>query len=91
MKDMKKHIPINGLVLVQQHEAQKKMGAIDIPEIEQRKPNSGTVIRACDTVRLNPGDQIIFDKFSGFTEVKEDGKDYLLIEYKNIKSIIDEK
>jgi len=79
-----KLIPLLDRVLIEQHQAQKTISGFAIPTSEQNKPQTGTVIRAAEDTGFEPGEEIVFDKFSNGMAVEENGKELLLISTKHI-------
>ena len=75
-------------VLVERVEAENKTaGGIIIPDTAKEKPIAGFVISVGDKVEtLKAGDKILFSKFTG-SEVKFDGKDYLIMKEADILAI----
>ena len=91
--------PMNDRVLVLRvEEEQKTAGGIIIPDTAKEKPQEGKVIstgtgaRGEDGKLIKPdvkkGDRILYGKWSG-TEVKIDGKDYLIMKETDIMGIIE--
>ncbi len=84
---MKELQPVNQQVLLdieQQHEA-KTAGGIIIPDSAQEKPKFAKVLAlsGIENAEIAVGDQVFFKEYSG-TEIKFEGKDYLLIPYDDI-------
>ncbi len=90
--------PLNDRVLIEKMEAQEQTeGGIFLPGSSQEKPLEGTVIAAGpgasekgekQPMTVKTGDKVLYSKFSG-TEVKIDGKEYLIVSEKEILAIID--
>jgi chaperonin GroES len=90
--------PLYDRVLVERLETEEKtVGGIIIPETAKEKPMEGLVIsvgpgtkseKTGDLVPLQvkSGDRILFGKWSG-TEIKLDGKDYLVMKESDIMGI----
>lgn len=89
--------PLHDRVLVKRIEQENKTaGGILIPDTAQEKPSQGEVIAVgtgihLDNGHLRPmsvkvGDKILFGKWSG-SEVKIDGKDYLIMKESDILGI----
>ncbi len=78
---MKKLIPLLDQVLVKQHDAKKTLGSLGLsmPESDQRKPNTGTVIRAAEGTTFKSGDVIVFDQHANPMNVTEEDNEYVLI------------
>lgn len=90
--------PLHDRVLVERIEAEEKTaGGIIIPDNAKEKPQQGKVISTGtgavndngQTVALavKEGDTILFGKWSG-TEIKLDGKDYLIMKESDILGIL---
>lgn len=86
--------PLHDRVLVERIESDEKTaGGIIIPDTAKEKPMQGKVIAAGpgaadDSGKIRPldvkvGDRILFGKWSG-TEVKLDGKEYLVMKESDI-------
>lgn len=90
--------PLHDRVLVERVEAEEKTaGGIIIPDNAKEKPQQGKII-AVGTGAVNDngqvaalavkeGDTILFGKWSG-TEIKLDGKDYLIMKETDILGIL---
>ncbi|MBE1237528.1 co-chaperone GroES [Phaeovibrio sulfidiphilus] len=90
--------PLHDRVLVERLEGEEKTaGGIIIPDTAKEKPMEGKVIAVGSGVRgedgklvaldVKPGDRILFGKWSG-TEVKLDGKEYLIMKESDIMGIV---
>ncbi len=90
--------PLHDRVLVERVEAEEKTaGGIIIPDNAKEKPQQGKVIATGtgavnDNGHITPlavkaGDTILFGKWSG-TEIKLDGKDYLIMKESDILGIL---
>lgn len=90
--------PLHDRVLVEPVDAEvKTAGGVIIPDTAQEKPQEGKIIstgagaRGDDGKRIAPdvkaGDRVLYGKWSG-TEVKVDGKDYLIMKESDIMGII---
>lgn len=90
--------PLHDRVLVERVEAeQKTAGGIIIPDSAQEKPQEGKVVAvgtgtANDNGSVTPltvkeGDIILFGKWSG-TEIKLDGKEYLIMKESDILGVL---
>ena len=90
--------PLADRIVVERLEAEEKTaGGIVLPDTAKEKPKQGKVVavgegkllengeRAKPT--LKKGDKIIFESFAG-TEVKIDGKEYLLMREDDVLAII---
>jgi chaperonin GroES len=92
--------PLYDRVLVERLETESKTsGGIIIPDTAKEKPMEGLVIsvgpgsrseRTGEIVQLQvkAGDKILFGKWSG-TEIKLDGKDYLVMKESDIMGIFE--
>ena len=73
--------PIGNRVLVEIKTSEEKTsGGIVIPQTAQEKTQEGIVkeVGNLEDIKIKVGDTIIYDKYAG-TEIKIDGKDYLLV------------
>lgn len=93
LKPLADHVVVEVIVL-----EEKTVSGIFLPDtVAKEKPQQGKVLavgkgRYCDNGTLvkpevNPGDEIIFSKFSG-TPIKYQGKDYLILNERDILAII---
>ena len=93
--------PLHDRVLVERLEAEEKTaGGIIIPDTAKEKPIEGRVIAVgegtvdeCGCLRplfVHSGDRVLFGKWSG-TEVKIDGKDYVIMKESDIMGVFLEK
>jgi chaperonin GroES len=93
--------PLHDRVVVRRIESEAKTaGGIIIPDTAQEKPQEGEVIAVGpgardETGKLVPldvkaGDLILFGKWSG-TEVKIDGREYLIMKESDVMGIIEGK
>jgi len=91
--------PLNDRVLVKRLEAEERTkGGIVLPETAKEKPKEGEVIAIGpgkmlesgkrQTLELKKGDKIIFESYAG-TEIKIDGKEYLLMKEDDVLGIIE--
>ena len=91
--------PLGDRVLVQAIEQDEvKKGGIIIPDTAKEKPQEGKVIalgtgKRDDDGKLVPftvkkGDRVLISKYGG-TEIKIDGKDYLVIREEEILGVIE--
>lgn len=92
--------PLHDRVLVRRIDADEKTaGGIIIPDTAREKPIQGEIIAAGPGERnekgeLRPldvkvGDRVLFGKWSG-TEVKIDGKDYLIMKESDLMGIVED-
>jgi chaperonin GroES len=90
--------PLHDRVMVERSEAEKKTaGGIVLPDNAKEKPKQGTVIAVGSGLMLENGeikalevkknDRVLFDAYAG-SEVKVDGKEYLILAEKEILAII---
>lgn len=91
--------PLADKVLVQRLEAETKTtGGIVLPDNAREKPQRGKIINVGDgkvlddgTVRklqVKKGDMVLFTNYAG-TEVKIDGKEYLIMSESDIMAVIE--
>jgi len=83
--------PIGNRVLVEIKTSEEKTsGGIVIPQTAQEKTQEGIVkeVGNLEDIKIKKGDIIIYDKYAG-TEIKIDGKDYLLIKAEDILAIVE--
>jgi len=91
--------PLADKVLVQRLEAENKTaGGIVLPDSAKEKPQRGTVVSVGDgkvlddgTIRkleVKKGDTVLFTSYAG-TELKIDGKEYLIMSESDIMAIIE--
>lgn len=81
--------PLGNRVLIEpKKQAERTKSGIFIPETAKEDSNQGTVVEVGPLIKeLKAGDGVIYSKFGG-AEVKEDGKDYLLVELKDVLALI---
>ena len=85
--------PLADRVLVQAAAAETKTASgIIIPDTAQEKPQKGSVVAVGKGTKENPitvqiGDNVLYGKYTG-TELKYDGKDYLIMKESDILAII---
>lgn len=91
--------PLYDRVLVERIETESKTsGGIIIPDTAKEKPIEGVVKAVgcgtrsengeCSPLKVKEGDRILFGKWSG-TEVKIDGKDFLVMKESDIMGIFE--
>ncbi len=78
-------------------EREEKIGSIYIPDTAKEKPQEGTIIAVGPgkvgddgktiPLQVKPGERVLYGKYSG-TEIKESGKDYLIVRESDILAII---
>ena len=85
--------PLADRVLVEPMEAETKTASgIIIPDNAKEKPQRGTVVAAGkgtkdDPIIVKVGDTVLYGKYGG-TELKLEGKDYLMMRESDILAII---
>lgn len=85
--------PLADRVLVEPAQAETKTAAgIIIPDNAKEKPQKGTVVAVGNGKKEEPltvtvGDTVLYSKYGG-TELKLDGKDYLMMRESDILGII---
>lgn len=76
--------------------AEEKVGSIYIPDTAKEKPQEGEIVavgpgRTEDgkvvPMSVKVGDRVLYGKYAG-TEIKKDGKDYLIVRESDILAII---
>ena len=91
--------PLHDRVLVRRIDAEEKTaGGIIIPDTAKEKPQEGEIVATGPGARneqgqlipidVKPGDRVLFGKWSG-TEVKIDGRDYLIMKESDLLGVID--
>jgi len=91
--------PLGDRVLIEPiSDKEEKIGNIFIPDTAKEKPHEGTVIevgtgKVTDDgkvvpMQLKKGQRVLYGKYSG-TEIKESGKDYLIIKESDVLAIIE--
>jgi len=90
--------PLHDRVLVERIEEEVTSGGIVIPDNAKEKPSRGKIVaagkgkRCKDTgefcaLEVKEGDIVLFGKYSG-TEVKVEGKEYLVMREEDIMGIV---
>lgn len=85
--------PLSDRVLIEPAAAETKTASgIFIPDTAKEKPQKGTVVAAGKGKKDEPmtvkiGDTVLYGKYAG-TELKLDGKDYLIMREDDILAII---
>ncbi len=84
------------LVVEHVEQAEKTAGGVFLPDTAKEKPQEGKVLavgsgRTLDSgtklaMDVKVGDKVIYSKYSG-SEIKVDGKDYLIISEKDVLAI----
>jgi len=91
--------PLADKVLVQRLEAETKTtGGIVLPETAKEKPQRGKIISVgkgkvlddgtLKKMQVKKGDVVLFTSYAG-TEVKVDGKEYLIMDESDIMAVIE--
>ena len=91
--------PLADKVLVERVEAESKTaGGIVLPDTAKEKPQRGKVVSVGEgklledgtrrEVQLKKGDLVLFTSYAG-TEVKVDGKEYLIMDESDIMAVIE--
>jgi len=86
---MAKLKPLGHKIVVERTQAvEKTAGGIVIPDTAKEKPEQGKVIAVGqDVEEIKVGDVIVFGNFAA-TEVKVDGKEYLIVCEKEVLAVI---
>jgi len=89
--------PLSDRVLIEMMEDEvEKVGSLYVPDTAKEKPQQGKIIAAGPGKRdgkdlipmsVKAGDIVLYGKYSG-TEVKHDGKDYLIVSESDILAIV---
>lgn len=85
--------PLADRVLVEAKAAETKTASgIYIPDTAQEKPQEGTVVamgngKVDEPMTVKVGDTVLYGKYGG-TEIKHDGKDYLMMRESDIFAIL---
>ncbi len=85
--------PLGNRIVVEPMDAESKTeGGIFIPVNTQQKQAKGTVVAVAKGSETNPmelkvGDVVLYGKFAG-TEIKHDGKNFLIMEQADVLAII---
>jgi chaperonin GroES len=79
-------------------EKEEKIGSIYIPDTAKEKPNMGIVVAAGPgkvtddgktvPLQVKAGQKVLYGKYSG-TEIKENGKEYLIVRESDILAIVE--
>lgn len=91
--------PLHDRLVVRRLNAEEKTsGGIIIPDTAQEKPQEGEVVAVGPGARdergqripldVAAGDRVLFSKWSG-TEVKIDGKDYVIIKQDDVMGVLE--
>lgn len=85
--------PLADRVLVEPSPAETKTASgIIIPDTAQEKPQEGTVVavgqgKKDEPMTVKEGDRILYGKYGG-TEIKHEGKDYLMMRESDIFAVL---
>ena len=89
--------PLGDRVLIKPQDAsEEKVGSLYVPDTAKEKPQEGTVeaVGAGKTEdgkliapEVKVGDRVLYGKYAG-TEIKQDGKEYLIVRESDILAII---
>jgi chaperonin GroES len=91
--------PLAAKVLVERIEAESRTaGGIVLPDSAKEKPQRGKVVSVGEgkmlddgsrsTMQVAKGDEVLFTSYAG-TEIKLDGKEYLIMEETDIMAVIE--
>ena len=79
-------------------EKEEKIGSIFIPDTAKEKPNVGIVVAAGPgkvtddgktvPLQVKAGQKVLYGKYSG-TEIKEHGKEYIIVRESDILAIVE--
>lgn len=86
---MAKLKPLGFKIVVERTQpVEKTAGGIVIPDTAKEKPEQGKVVAVGkDVEEVKIGDVIVFGKFAA-TEIKVDGKEYLIVRQKEVLAVI---
>jgi len=85
--------PLSDRVLVEPAQAETKTASgIIIPDTAQEKPQKGTIVavgngKVDEPLTVKVGDTVLYGKYSG-TELKLEGKDYMIMRESDILAIL---
>jgi len=91
--------PLADKVLVQRLEAENKTaGGIVLPDTAKEKPQRGKIVSTGEgkvledgtrkKMQVKKGDKVLFTSYAG-TEIKVDGKEYLIMDESDILAVIE--
>ncbi|MBN1509873.1 MAG: co-chaperone GroES [Sedimentisphaerales bacterium] len=91
--------PLSDKVLVERIEAEgKTAGGIVLPDTAKEKPQRGKIVAVGEgklledgtrrQVQVKKGDLVLFTSYAG-TEIKVDGKEYLIMDESDIMAVIE--
>lgn len=92
--------PLHDRIVVEASLPETKKGAIFLPDTAQKKPQEGKVIAVGNgtldgkgkrtPLGIKAGDRVVYGPWSG-SEIKLDGKDYLILRESDVLGIVDAK
>ena len=96
---MAKVRPLNDKILIDRSKAEEKTkGGIILPDGAKEKPKEGVIVAVGDgrftdsgervPFQVKKGDRVLFKSYSG-TDVKLDGKEYILMSEEDILAVIE--
>ena len=85
--------PLDKRVVIEKKEAEEKsVGGIILPDSAKEKPQTGKIVAVGSDEDLKKlvkvGDEVLFSKYGG-TEVKLDGKEYMILSQDDILAVIE--
>lgn len=90
--------PLGDRVIIEVAKEEKTVGGIVLASAAKEKPQTGTVVAVGEgrllengekvPATVKAGDQVMFEKYAG-TEVKYEGKEYLIVAGKDIMAIVE--
>ncbi len=90
--------PLGDRVLIEiMDEEDEKVGSIYVPDTAKERPQQGKIVAVGEGKRdgkdiipmtVKVGDTVLYGKYAG-TEVKHDGKEYLILSESDIYAILD--
>jgi len=83
----KKFVPLNGNILIRQHEAQSPTTLVTLETTDKEKPAEGTVIEKSPELPIEIGAHVVFGKYSG-TEKTINGEIFLILRYEDLQGIL---
>ncbi len=78
------------ILIVPEKPEQKTSGGLYLPETaSQERPQQGKVVAVGDSdkIKVKKGQHVIFNRYGG-TEVKIDGEEYLITNYKDVLAVV---
>lgn len=77
-------------ILIEPAESEvKRPSGIIIPETAKEKPQEGKVVSSYKGCGIHVGDKVIYKKWGGY-DVKENDKEFLIIEDKDVLAIMED-